>query len=152
MTLWFRLLWLLLRLPFRGKLPIDGTSVLATRAWPSDCDINIHMNNAKYLALMDLGRLDMLARTGLFSYLWKAKAIAVIGGAEMTWRRPVRPFRKVILETHVTHWDDKWFHLSQRFVDADGTLMAEGKVRGVFQVRGRTVAPAQVLDHLRAAA
>jgi len=152
MTLWFRLLWLLLRLPFRGRLPLDGASRLVTRAWPSDCDINIHMNNAKYLALMDLGRLDLLARTGLFSYLWKSKAIAVIGGAEMTWRRPVRPFQRIILETNVTHWDDKWFHLTQRFTDRHGTLMAEGRVRGVFLVKGRTVAPAQVLDHLRQAA
>lgn len=148
MTLWFRLLWLLLRLPFRGRLGLRGTSRLATRAWPSDCDVNLHMNNAKYLALMDLGRLDLLVRTGLLRFLWREKATAVIGGADMTWRRPVAPFQRVILETNVTHWDAKWFHLEQRFLDRQGALLAEGRVRGVFLVKGRSVTPAQVLEHV----
>lgn len=148
MTLWFRLLWLALRLPFRGRLSLEETSRLRTRAWPSDCDFNLHMNNAKYLALMDLGRLDMVVRTGLLSFLWRRKAMAVIGGADMTWRRSVRPFQPFMLETSVSHWDDKWFHLTQRFVAEDGTLLAEGLVRGVFLVRGKAVAPAQVLNHM----
>ena len=33
---------------------------------PTDLDILRHMNNGRYLSLFDLGRWDLLIRTGLF--------------------------------------------------------------------------------------
>src|SRR6185503_3961101 len=34
-------------------------SNLSLRVWPNDLDLNIHVNNGRYLTLMDLGRMDL---------------------------------------------------------------------------------------------
>ncbi|MEN0024635.1 MAG: acyl-CoA thioesterase, partial [Microbacterium sp.] len=51
----------------RGKT-LDPTAVGTIRltTLPSDIDILRHMNNGRYLSLFDLGRWDLLIRTGLF--------------------------------------------------------------------------------------
>ncbi len=65
MNLFFRLLRLLLTARWRGRLgPLDE-SVLKLRVWPVDLDVNLHMNNGRYLSVMDLGRVDVILRTGL---------------------------------------------------------------------------------------
>ena len=65
MNLWFRLLYLLVVSWFRPRLGYFDESVLRMRVWLSDIDVNIHMNNARYLAVMDLGRFDLFLRTGM---------------------------------------------------------------------------------------
>ena len=40
-------------------------SRLSFRCLPTDIDFNIHLNNARYLMLADLGRIDIFIRTGL---------------------------------------------------------------------------------------
>ena len=32
------------------------------RVWPNDLDTNAHMNNGRYLTLMDLGRFDLMTQ------------------------------------------------------------------------------------------
>ena len=66
MNLWLRILFLLLATPFRPKLePPFGVSRLTFDVWPNDLDTNLHMNNGRYLTIMDLGRLDLTLRMGL---------------------------------------------------------------------------------------
>ena len=67
MNLWIRLLWLLMTAGRRGRLALpNDVSSLAFRVWPHDLDPSIHMNNGRYLTLMDLGRLDVMLRSGLW--------------------------------------------------------------------------------------
>ncbi len=44
------------------KLGILETSVLRFRVWPNDLDFNFHLNNGRYLTLMDIGR-DLLPKS-----------------------------------------------------------------------------------------
>ena len=65
MNLYLRLLFLLLgiwRLPPRGLLE---ASRAVFRVLPNDCDMNLHMNNGRYLSFMDLGRVHLMAQSGL---------------------------------------------------------------------------------------
>ena len=71
MNLWLRLIWLSHDRRGGGRrcaLP-DGMSVLRFRAWPTDLDPSLHVNNGRYLALMDLGRLDLMVGAGLWRHL-----------------------------------------------------------------------------------
>ncbi len=43
----------------------EQTSVLTLRVLPNDLDPSLHMNNGRYLAIMDLGRIDLLIRSGI---------------------------------------------------------------------------------------
>ncbi len=65
MNLIFRLLGLLLTTRWRGRLGPLEESVLKLRVWPVDLDVNLHMNNGRYLSVMDLNRVDVILRTGL---------------------------------------------------------------------------------------
>ena len=51
-----------LRVPRIGLL---DESAVGFRVLPGDLDVNVHLNNGRYLALMDLGRFDLLIRGGL---------------------------------------------------------------------------------------
>jgi acyl-CoA thioesterase FadM len=46
--------------------PLES-DILNLRVWPNDIDFNLHLNNARYLSVMDYGRIHMLARAGLLS-------------------------------------------------------------------------------------
>jgi len=64
-NLYLRLLRLLLLLPFVRRRSLLDAGRIAFRVWPNDCDINLHLNNGRYLTFMDLGRLQLLAQIGL---------------------------------------------------------------------------------------
>ena len=54
MNLWLRLFLYFLRAPFRKKLqPPFDVSRLAFRVLPNDLDVNLHMNNGRYLTCVD---------------------------------------------------------------------------------------------------
>lgn len=56
MNLWLRLLWLIVTAKARGALVLpEGVSIVTFRVWPHDLDLSVHMNNGRYLTLMDLG-------------------------------------------------------------------------------------------------
>jgi len=42
---------------------------LTFRVLPTDLDVLGHMNNGVYLSIMDLGRMDLLQRSGVWSRL-----------------------------------------------------------------------------------
>lgn len=65
MNLVFRSLGVALHALCGRPLSVSGTSRISTRVWPGDLDINLHMNNGRYLSLCDLGKIDLMLRTGL---------------------------------------------------------------------------------------
>src|SRR5215468_9328009 len=52
-------------LPPLGILDEDR---LDMRVWPNYIDLNLHMNNASYLGLMDFGRMHLLARVRVLEH------------------------------------------------------------------------------------
>ena len=65
MNLYFRLLALLFRLPWLPRKALLDESRLALRVWPTDCDLNLHLNDGRYVTLMGLGRLHLVTQIGL---------------------------------------------------------------------------------------
>lgn len=144
MTLWLRLLWLLLTAPFRPRLTLQDRSVLHTRVWPLDVDLNIHMTNARYSAVMDLGRIDLMIRTGLLRTLLRQRMSAVVGASMLRWRRGLAPLQPYRLETRLVTWDDKWFWMEQRFITRSGVVACIGMVKTCFTDRSGVVPPDRV--------
>ena len=71
-------------LPRIGMLETDALNL---RVWPNDVDFNLHLNNARYLSVMDYGRVRLLAGTGLLTPSLKARWAPVVGAVWMTYRR-----------------------------------------------------------------
>lgn len=148
MVLFFRTLWKLLTLRFRPPLDALGTSVLHFRVWPNDLDVNIHMNNGRFLSLMDLGRFDLSFRTNLGRVMLRHRWKPLVGGVTMRYRRSLDPFEGYELHTRLLGWDGKWIFLEQRFLKRGGDLAAEGVVRALFRGKEGNVPVAEVLRQM----
>ncbi len=143
MNLWLRLLGVFIAALFRPRLGWLGESRLRFRVMPHDLDINIHMNNARYMALMDLGRLDLILRSGLWRPLLRQRWQAVLGAAVVRFRRPLRPFQALALTSRVLGWDEKWLYIEHR-IEAGGTLACQAVVRAAFVAPHGLVPPARL--------
>ncbi len=117
MNLWLRLLSLLATFNFRPKLnlPFD-VSRLSFRVWPHDLDTSLHMNNGRYWTLMDLGRTDLLLRSGLWRPVLKESWTPVVNAAKIRFRRELKLFRPVTLETRILCWAETWVVMEHRML------------------------------------
>ena len=144
MLLLFRGLWIVLASRFRPRLGPLEESRVRMRVWPNDLDVNVHMNNGRYLTVMDLGRLDLIARNGIVREVIRRRLMPLVGTATMHFFRPLPPFAKYTLRTRLAGWDEKWFYIEQRF-EIDGVLYAAGVVKGLFRSREGNVPPGEML-------
>ncbi len=147
MNLYFRLISLLLKLMFhKRQAPLEVTS-RAFRVWPFDCDINFHMNNGRYLTLMDLGRIDLMAKVGLLKPALKRGWMPVVGKIHMHYYKSLDPFQKFHIDSRVVYWDEKWIYLEQCFRVKD-TVVAKGMVQALFLKGKDKVHPNDVINAL----
>lgn len=134
MNLWLRLIWLFLSAPFRPRLAIPtDVSVLALRVLPNDLDLSLHMNNGRYLTVMDLGRLDLILRSGLAGAVWRNGWTPVANAALIRFRRELRVFDRYRLETRVVGWQEQTVLIEQTFVFAAGEREGQASARALFK-------------------
>jgi acyl-CoA thioesterase FadM len=143
-NLYLRLLGIVLRswLERRASPLVTGRLPLWVKPW--DCDLNRHMNNGRYLTIMDLGRLHLMGRAKVFGALLARGWWPVVAAADLQFRGSLHPFERFLLETEVAGWDERWFYLEQRFVRGGRTLV-RGWVKGGFLHGRAPVPPADVL-------
>lgn len=137
MNLYFRLVWLVLVRFFR-RIPQDPMSpcLSAFRVNFLDMDLNVHMNNGRYLSVMDLGRIDLMMRAGHFWHLFMHGYYPVTVAESIRFRKSLFILQKFQLETHIEAWDARDICISQKFF-RKGELIAEGYVQARFRRRGR---------------
>lgn len=145
MNLYLRLLVLLFRLIPLSRKPLLEESRVSFRVLPNDCDINLHMNNGRYLSFMDLGRVHLMRQSRLLGHIVRNRWMPVLTGAEINFIRPLAPFQRFDLVTRIATWDDKYFYMEQRF-ESKGALCAHSFVKGLFLGRdGRKIASDKVI-------
>lgn len=147
MNLYLRLLMVLIAAFFKPRIhDILHPARLRFRVLPNDLDINGHMNNGRYPSVMDLGRLDLVMRTGLLRLMLREKSVPVLAAFQMRFRIPLHAFQLYELETRVVCWDKKWVYMEQRFIMNDGDVAAIGIVKGGFYDRSeKSMIPTQTL-------
>jgi len=137
MNLFIRFIWLLLKRVVISK-PIDLFSSCTTRFRVNlmDLDLNFHMNNGRYLSIMDLGRFDLMLKSNSFWKLTKAGYYPVISSESIRFRKSLQLFQPFDLVTKIESWDEKDFYIAQQFMHK-GQVVAEGFIKGRFLQRGR---------------
>lgn len=122
-----------------GNGDLTAAQRVRLRVYPNDLDANGHMNNGRYLTLMDLGRLHLIMRTGLMKAVLAEKLAPTLAAAQMRYRMQLLPWQLFDLETRVLCWDDKWVYMEQRFLYVKGpkagAVAAIGLVKGAFYDR-----------------
>lgn len=148
MNLYLRLLWLLLRLPWMKKQadPL-APAKLTMRVMPNDLDPYFHVNNGRYLTLMDLGRVHLMSVTGLLKPLRKKKWAPLLGSAKIHFIRPLFLFNKFTMTTQTIYWDEKWFYLEQKIFRKE-ELCAVSLFKVLFIGKQGKVAPDALMDLL----
>lgn len=122
-------------------------SSLSLRVWPNDLDLNIHVNNGRYLTLMDLGRMDLMFRSGAFKLWVKGGLQPLVGMSMCRHFKALTVFQKFTLRSKLIGWDEKWIYFEQRFV-ARGKLYALGLVKGLMAGKQGPVPTSTLLESL----
>ena len=138
MYVFIRLFYTLLVASFRPRISFFDNAVTTLRVWPNDLDINLHVNNGRYLTLMDIGRFDLCWRSGLLQAALKRGWLPVVGTAQVTFKKSLKPFQKFELHTKMLWWDGKWFYIEHAFYSG-GDLYARALIKGVFRSKGKNV-------------
>ena len=129
-------------LPPLGILDED---TLKMRVWPNDIDFNLHLNNARYLSMMDYGRMHLLARARVLEHIVRSRWTPMVGSVWMTYRRSLPLFARFTLTSRMLCWDERWFYIEQTFSGKDG-LAALGWVKGLLRSPAGNLEPQRVID------
>jgi acyl-CoA thioesterase FadM len=144
---WLRLIRAACGLIAAPRVDLLATTRVSLRVWPNDLDLNLHVNNGRYLALADIGRLDWFMRTGALGVARRHRAFPVVGDAIAKFRRDMKVFQSFEIHTRLMGWDGRWGFLEHRFV-RNGRVIGVVAIRGVFKGPSGPVDPGVLLQSL----
>lgn len=147
MNLWLRLLLLHLKLARQPRIDLLEEVVLEFRVWPTDLDIQRHMNNGRFLSVMDLGRYALMARTGLLRVAGERRWMPLVRGIDIEYLKPLMPWQRYRLHTRLAGWDGKWLYLEQRF-ETDERVCAAARIHGLLRGREGNIPTDRLLEAL----
>lgn len=116
MHLIFRTLLQLLRSGRRPCLSIWGESTVPLRVLITDIDIAMHLNNGMYLSVMDLGRFDLMVRSGVWKLMRSKGWSPVAAGETISFRRSLQLGQRYTIETRIIGLDESAIYFEQRTV------------------------------------
>jgi acyl-CoA thioesterase FadM len=151
LNLYLRLLLTVLK-ALRGPGVRPGETVeLRLRVLPNDLDLNGHMNNGRYLTVVDLGLVTMFVRSGFARLCLKNKWRPMGGGSIVYFRRGLTLFQRYTLRFSLVGWDEYWNYCRFEFVRGE-EICATGFVKGAASRRGGLVPNAEIYPALGHAA
>lgn len=131
MNLYLRLLCTWLRARLKPSIRFGDTIEMRLRVWPNDIDVMGHMNNGRYLTVLDLALVEYFTRAGFLKVLLRRGWRPMLGGSMISFRRGLKPLSCYTLRFAVSCWDDRWNYLRFEFV-GDGRTMASGHAKGAI--------------------
>lgn len=129
--MYLRLLRLFLTYRTRPRLTIWDTARTRFRVSLTDLDVLRHMNNGSYLTLMDLGRMDLMLRSGLWRTVTDRGWYPVVAGQTISYRRSLDPGQRFDLYTRFLGFHDTWCFMEQTFCVRE-KVHAQAVVRARF--------------------
>ena len=138
MYVWARMARMMATTRSRGPYLMGGESRLAFRCLPTDIDFNVHLNNARYMMLADLGRIDIFLRAGLISLARKNGWSPMMGGLQSVYVREIKLWRRFEVVSSIETWEGSSVIGKHRFVlDTGETAALIMTAAGVYDRAGR---------------
>ena len=142
MYVWLRLARMIATARSRGRYRLGEESRLSFRCLPTDVDTNLHLNNARYMMLADVGRIDIFARAGLIALARKRRWAPMIGGLQVVYVREIRLWKRFDVVSTIETWEDAQVLGRHRFVLEDGrTAAIVMTTAGVYDFPNRRFIP-----------
>jgi len=143
------MIFLLIASFFKPKVLITkAKSSLTLWVLPNDIDLNMHMNNGRYLTICDLNRVDVFIRSGLAKTMLQQNWMPVISEHTMRYKRPLKLFQKYEVCMEIVAWDDRAFQMLHTFI-VNGKTVAEGTSQGmIVSKKTGVIPPEQVIKQV----
>lgn len=136
-----------------SPIKVNDVDSCYMRVLPNDLDLNFHLNNGRFLSLMDLGRTRLSIRSGLYKKSREENwGMGVVGGLSITYLKSLAPLQKFKLKSKLAGHFDGWFFIEQRF-ESKGKLVAAALVKVTFLREGKRVPAKEIMmkmgvDHI----
>ena len=137
-----RLILILLRVRRRSGTAVRSVNTPFRVRW-LDCDTYLHMNNARYLSIMDLARLDLMIRSGWLKQFRHYKLKPIVVDAQIRYRRELKPGKRFYVESTIDETEGRKVWVVQKFLSGD-TVHAEARVGLLFLSASGVAASADV--------
>jgi acyl-CoA thioesterase FadM len=134
-----------LPLVVRAQLGRDGRTVsrIRSRVSPRQVDVNLHMNQAAYAEVLELGRLDLIVRSGAWDR-WRAAGIKpVVAEQRIVYRRELKPLARFEVDTRAVAVDGRLLCFEGHLVVGD-RVHARGDAKLIFLGPDGVLAPDRV--------
>jgi acyl-CoA thioesterase FadM len=142
MNLYLRLIWALLRAWRAPVIQAGDTIERHFTVLPNDIDVNGHMNNGRYLTILDLMLIEYFVRFGFFKVCVRNGWRPMAGGSFITYRRGLSPFQRYTVRFRTEGSNVHWNFMRFEFWAA-GQLCAAGYVKGAVVGRKGLVTNAE---------
>ena len=129
MNLYIRLLLVWLRNLTHPKRHYSHASESGFRVMLHDLDAFGHMNNGRYLQIMDVARTEWMLQTGVLDVIRKQRWAPLLGGGVVRYRHSLRLFQHYHVRTRLLGWDHRWFYTEHCFFDRRDRCVAVGVTR-----------------------
>ena len=90
------------------RMGLFDTHISHHLCMPWDLDMWNELNNGRTLTLYDLGRIPMAERMGLLEVLKRERWGLTVAGSVVRYRRRVRGFDRVEMQTRLIGWDRRF--------------------------------------------
>jgi acyl-CoA thioesterase FadM len=98
----------------------------------SRADVELtRMNNGRYVTLMDLGRVGLALRCGLFGSMIRRRWTPLVAAVSIRYRKSLRIRQRFELVTRVAAFDEKYWYFDQHF-ESKGDIYAAAYVKALF--------------------
>jgi acyl-CoA thioesterase FadM len=142
MYVWLRLARVIPPARTRGRYRLGEQGRLSFRCLPTDIDSNLHLNNARYMMLADMGRIDLFARAGLIQLARRRRWAPMMGGLQAVYVREIRLWKRFDVVSTIETWEDTQVIGRHRFVLEDGrTAAVVMTTAGVYDFANRRFIP-----------
>lgn len=142
MYVWARMAKMAATVKSRGPFRLGDVSRLVFRCLPSDIDSNLHMNNARYPMLADVGRYDIFLRSGLVRLWREHRWVPMMGGIQCVFLREIRLWRRFEILSSLEMWEDRHVIGKHRFLLDGGERACEiFTTAGIYDQRNRRFVP-----------
>ena len=145
MVVLLRFLLAVFKSRFRKRLGILDDCVIDMRVWPNDLDLNMHMNSGRYLSLMDIGRVEILARTRMLRPVLQRGWRPLVSATLIRYKKSLLPFERFTIRSRVVCWDQKWIYFDHT-LERRGEVAAHAYVRGLLRGKSGNVKPHELLE------
>ena len=108
-----------------------------------DCDTYGHMNNARYLGIMDIARTEYILRTGVLAAARRHGLKPVVVEVHIRYRRELKPGTRFVVRTVSEAVDRRVVRMRQQFLVGE-RVHADAEVALLWLSRDGVATPEQV--------